>query len=341
MNIIRHKEESALKDIKWGVLAPGNIANRFAKGLAEVKHAVPYAVGSRDLGRAKEYAEKYGFEKAYGSYEELAKDKEVDAIYVATPHPMHEQAVLTCLDHGKAVLCEKPFAVNARQAQNMISRARENKVFLMEAMWTRFLPAVQKAMELVKAGAIGRVRHISADFGFNSQVNPDSRLYDLKLAGGSLLDVGIYPLSFCSLVYGQQPDRIQSHLELGVTGVDEIATALLSYRGGRSAQVMSAIRLNTVQEAVITGDSGFIRLPEFWTARSVHLINAEGEQTFDLPFAASGFQFEIQEVVDCLNQGLIESPNMPLDETLALMRTMDEIRFANHLRYPFEEEENT
>lgn len=328
-----------MKQIKWGIIGPGNIARRFAQGLRAVEGAVPYAIGSRNLDRAEEFAREHGFEKAYGSYEELVNDPALDAVYVATPHPMHEEAVLLCLDHGKAVLCEKPFAANALQAQNMIARARDKKVFLMEAMWTRFLPAVKKAMQLINEGAIGRVRHVSADFGFRAEVDPAGRLFDPKLAGGALLDVGIYPLSFCSMVFAGQPDRIKSHLEIGSTGVDEVAIAQLFYPEGRSAQVMAAIRLNTLQDGIILGEEGSIRLQEFWHAQSLTLINKDGEQRFDLPYHAGGFEFEIREVVDCLNRGLVESPLMPLDETLALARAMDQIRYDNKLRYPFEEEQ--
>ena len=328
-----------MKKFKWGILAPGYIANRFAQGLAVIPDAIPWAVGSRDLGRAQAFAEKYGFHKAYGSYEELAADSEVDAIYVATPHPFHEQAVLLCLNHGKPVICEKPFAANLVQAQKMVNLAREKGLFLMEAMWTRFLPAVKKAMALIEEGAIGTVRHLSADFGFRTDVRPEGRLFDPAMAGGSLLDVGVYNLAFCSLVFGSQPDRLQSHLVLGETGVDEVATALLNYRGGRSAFVMSAIRVNTAQEAVIYGESGSIRMKEYWHAQELQLHNQDGQQTFHLPFEASGFQFQAMEVMDCVRKGLLESPRMPLDETLALARTMDRIRFDNQLRYPFEGED--
>lgn len=327
-----------MKTFKWGILAPGNIANNFAKGLAVIPDAVPWAVGSRDLGRARVFAEKYGFQKAYGSYDELAHDKDVDAIYVATPHPFHEEAVLTCLRQGKPVLCEKPFAANAAQAARMIAEARKQGVFLMEAMWTRFLPAVRKMMALVADGAIGRVRHITADFGFRADVNPASRLFDPALAGGSLLDVGVYNLSFCSMVYGKQPDRVQSHMVIGSTGVDEATTVQLSYRDGSSASLFTSVRLNTLHEAVLYGDAGHIRMPIYWRGDTVILNNGDGQQAFNLPFKASGFQFETMEVMACLEKGLTESPLMPLDETLSVAKTMDAIRFDNHLRYPFEEE---
>ena len=327
-----------MKQFNWGILAPGRIANSFAQGLAVLPGAACWAVGSRDLGRAQDFADRHGFQKAYGSYEDLAADPEVDAIYVATPHPWHEQAVLTCLKQGKAVICEKPFAANLEQAQRMVDMARERRIFLMEGMWTRFLPATRKAMELIGGGAIGKVRHVVADFGFRSEVDPESRLFAGDMAGGALLDVGVYNLSFCSMVYGRQPDRVQSHLTLGATGVDEAASALLNYKGGQSAFAYAAIRVTTRHEAVIYGEEGHIRLPEYWRARKLLFSNKDGEQVLDLPFEASGFQFEAREVMDCLANGLAESPLMPLQESLDVMRTMDDIRFANNLRYPFEAE---
>ena len=325
-----------MKDYKWGILAPGTIANKFAQGLAAAPNAVSYAVGSRDLSRAQTFADKYGFKKAYGSYEELAKDPEVDIIYVATPHPQHEEAVLTCLSNGKAVVCEKPFAVNAAQASNMIECARKNKVFIMEAMWTRFLPNICKVRELIADGAIGKVRHINADFCFRAGVDPNSRLFAPASAGGSLLDVGVYNVSFCSMIFGKQPSNVQSYLNIGSTGVDESASVLLNYDEGETALLVSAIRLNTPHEAVIYGEEGSIKLSPYWCGDTILLNNKDGTQEIQLPFENGGFQFEAMEAMSCLDKGLLESPIMPLDETLAIMKTLDKIRYDNNLRYPFE-----
>jgi len=325
-----------MKTYNWAILAPGTIAHRFTKGLAITPNAIPYAVGSRDLNRAQAFANEYGYIKAYGSYEELAQDPNIDIIYVATPHPFHEEAAILCLQHGKPVLCEKPFAVNAKQASRMIECARAKNTFLMEAMWTRFLPAVRKAMELITSGAIGAIRHIIADFGFRAEFDPASRLFSPDMAGGSLLDVGIYNLAFSSMIYGRQPDRIQSYMDIGSTGVDETTAALLSYDKGQSAQLFSSIRLNTAHEAVIYGEAGHIRLPSYWCAKTVLLHNKNGLQEINLPCETEGFQFEAIEVMACLEKGMKESPIMPLDETLGIMQTMDKIRFDNNLFYPFE-----
>ena len=325
-----------MRKYKWGILAPGSIAQKFAKGLAVIPQAELYAVGSRDLGRAEAFAKEYGFTKAYGSYSELAADAQIDIIYVATPHPQHMQAAILCLEKKKAVLCEKPFAVNKAQAMRMVKCAKENKAFLMEAMWARFLPTFCKVRELIKGGAIGNVYHINADFCFRTDINPEGRLFSPMLAGGSLLDVGVYNIALCSAVFGKQPDRIQSHMQIGSTGVDEKTSVMFNYSGGQSALLMSAIRLATAHEAVIYGDEGYIKMPVYWCGDSVILNNKDGTQEFNLPYEATGYQFQAVEVMSCLEKGMLESPLMPLDETLKIMETMDKIRFDNHLKYPFE-----
>jgi len=325
-----------LRKYKWGILGPGSIAKRMSGGLAVLPGAVKYAVGSRDIGRAKAFAGEFGYEKAYGSYAELVSDPDVDVIYVSTPHPQHEEAAVLCLEAGKAVICEKPFAANAGQAERMIACARKNGVFLMEAMWTRYLPAICKLRELIAGGAIGRVLHVYADFGFRAGVNPEGRLFAPAAAGGSLLDIGTYNVSFCSMIYGKQPDRIQSHMAIGSTGVDESATVIFNYAGGQSASLYSAIRVTTAQDAMVFGEDGFIKLPGYWHGDTIILNNKDGAQEFKLPFEATGFQFEAAEVMACLDKGLLESPVMPLDETLSVIRTLDKIRFDNNLRYPFE-----
>ena len=322
---------------RWGILAPGTIAKKFADGLAVVPDAIPYAVGSRDIGRAEDFAKKYGYQKTYGSYRELAEDPMVDIIYVATPHTFHEEAATLCLNNGKAVICEKPFAVNLRQAERMVECARKNNVFLMEAMWTRFLPTLCKTRELIAKGAIGNVRLVYSDFGFRSNVNPEQRLFAPALAGGSLLDVGIYNLSMCSMIFGKQPSHVKSQMTIGSTGVDEECSLMLRYGEGQSALLFSAIRLNTKHETVIIGEEGRIELPAYWHGTKVIVQTKEGVEEIDLPFEATGYQFEAMEVMRCLDEGLKESPVMPLDETLELIKLMDQIRKDNKLSYPCDE----
>lgn len=326
---------------KWGILGPGNIANKFMTGLGALDNAVPYAAGSREPSRAEAFAKKYNLKKAYGSYDELAADPDVDIIYISTTHPHHEEAAITCLNAKKAVICEKPFAANAAQAARMIDCARANKVFLMEAMWTRFLPHIKKTAELISEGAIGEVRHINADFGFRAGVDPKGRLFSPDTAGGSLLDVGVYNISFCNMIFGKAPESISSQITVGSTGVDEIASALLGYKGQKSAFALSAIRLNTPQEALIYGDEGSIKLSPYWCGDTILLNNKDGFKEIKLPFGNGGFQYEAAEVMDCLDKNLLESPVMPLDETLAVMKCLDKIRYDNNLRYPFESDADT
>jgi len=336
-----------VRQYKWGILAPGTIANKFATGLGVVPDAVKYAVGSRDIRRAEAFAKKHGFEKAYGNYHELVNDPQVDIVYVATPHTQHEEAAMACINAGKAVLCEKPIAVNANQTKRMIQCARRNHVFLMEAMWTRFLPTLCKTRELLANGAIGDIRLVYADFGFQAEVNPESRLFAPAYAGGSLLDVGIYNLSFCSMVFGARPERIQSHMVIGGTGVDEETALLFSYKEGQSALLNSSLRYNTPHIAHIIGTNGRIELPDYWHATVLRLYNGRGELAHEFnvpPYESEGYQFEAIEVMRCLDQGLKESPVMPLDESLAIMQTADLIRKENRLFFPCDantgEEEN-
>ncbi|MCL2059339.1 MAG: Gfo/Idh/MocA family oxidoreductase [Oscillospiraceae bacterium] len=326
-----------MKKYKWGILGPGNIARRFTGGLSLLPDtAVKYAVGSRDIGRARAFADEHGYEKAYGSYAELVADPDVDIIYVATPHPQHAEAAILCLEAKKAVLCEKPFAATAPQAARMVASARENGVFLMEAMWTRFLPTIVKVRELIADGAIGRPLHVYADFAFRSAVNPKGRLFNPDAAGGSLLDVGVYNISFCNMIFGKQPDRVLSHLAIGETGVDESASVIFNYSGGESATLFSAVRVSTAHDAAIYGEDGYIKLPAYWHGDTILLNNKDGAQEIKAPFVPTGFQYEATEVMSCLDKGLLESPTIPLDETLTIMGLLDKIRFDNNLRYPFE-----
>ena len=327
----------SMRKYKWGILGPGNIARSFAKGLAVASNAIAYAVGSRDLSRAQAFAKEYGYEKAYGSYAELAADPDVEIIYVATPHPQHEEAAILCLNAKKAVVCEKPFAPNTRQASRMIDCARANGVFLMEGMWTRFFPTICKTRELIDIGAIGKVLHVNVDFGFRANVDPKGRLFDPNAAGGSLLDVGVYNASFCSMIYKRPPDKVQSSLSIGATGVDESSNIIFDYGCGQSAALFSAIRVPTAQDAAIYGEDGYIKLPAYWHGDTVILNNKSGAHEYKLPPEPTGFQYEAAEVMSCLDAGLAESLIMPLDETLEIIKVLDEIRRVNHLRYPFED----
>jgi predicted dehydrogenase len=244
---------------------------------------------------------------------------------------MHKDDSILCLEHGKAVLCEKPFTMNAAEAEAIINTAREKNLFLMEAMWTRFQPAATKLRELLVAGAIGEVRLMQADFGFRTDFDPKSRLFDPALGGGAVLDVGIYPVSYASMVFGGQPTQIHATARLGQTGVDEEAAMLFSYPGGRSAQLACATRLQTAQAATIYGTEGRIQVPEFFKAERLIISRPnQPDETLSLPFNGSGYRYQAEEVHRCLRAGQTESPTMPLDETLALMRTLDAVLAQIH-----------
>lgn len=326
-----------MEKVRWGILGPGQIAHSFVKGLTILPDAEIAAVGSRSLERAKEFAQQYHIAASYDSYEAVVNDPEVDIVYVATPHTLHRACTLLALKAGKAVLCEKPFTLNASEAQEVIQCAKKEKRFLMEAMWTRFLPAMVKVRELLQNHAIGEIRQVKADFGFRAEWDPQGRLLNPMLGGGALLDVGIYPTSFASMVFGLQPSQITSIPYIGETGVDEQYMALFGYPGGEIAALSGAVRTETPHDAWILGTNGYIKIPDFWHARSVILgVTGTSPEVFELPYLGTGYSYEAAEAMQCLRQGKLESAIMPLQETLDIMKTLDHIRKQWGLTYPSE-----
>ena len=331
---------------RWGILSTGWIAHKFADGLKSAPDAELVAVGSRRQASADAFGAEYGVPHRHGSYEALAQDPDVDVIYIGTPHPLHMEDTLLCLEHGKPVLCEKPFAINAAEARRMVAKAREKKVFMMEAMWTRFNPVFTKIWEILAAGTLGDVRMLIADFGFRREFDPESRLYKMELGGGALLDVGIYPISMASLVFGRQPEKIQSTAHLGQTGSDEQAAMLFSYPGGKIASLTCAVATDTNQVALIAGTKGRISIPSPWWksdefvlmlgGTDPHAPGAEPPQVIKPPSEGNLYNYQAVEVGRCLREGLLESPVMPLDETIGLMETLDAVRKPWGLVYPTE-----
>jgi len=322
--------------IRWGILGTGSIACKFAEGLQSASGAVLTAVGSRAQDTADKFGDKYGVPHRHGTYETLANDPDVDVIYVATPHPLHKDNSILCLESGKAVLCEKPFTINKKEAETVVTAARRKNLFLMEAMWTRFLPLMVRLRDLLSAGTIGEVRLVQADFGFRANVNPKSRLFDPALGGGALLDVGVYNVSLASMVLGAEPTDLAAQAELGSTGVDEQLGCVLKYPGGRLAVLSTAIRTTTPMEATIIGTEGYVRLHSMWWRGSRMTVHTKGDDVIDLPFEGNGYNYEAEEVGRCLRDGRLESDVAPLDESLAVMRTLDRIRAAVGLKYPME-----
>jgi predicted dehydrogenase len=323
--------------IRWGIIGTGHIAKKFAEGLLSLPEAELVAVGSRSQASADDFAAWYGIPHRHATYAGLANDSDVDAVYVATPHPLHKDNSLLCLEAGKAVLCEKPFALNAAQAEEVVKLARAKKLFLMEAMWTRFLPVHVEVRELLAEDAIGDVRMLSADFGFRTEWNPKGRLLNPELGGGTLLDVGIYPLSLASAVFGI-PTRVTGLAHVGATGVDEQVGIVLGYGQGQLAILSAAVRTDSPQEARLMGSEGSIRIHSPWWKPTALTISRAGQddEVVDLPYSSNGYNYEAAEVMACLRAGKLESDIMPLDETLAIMKTMDQLRAQWGLKYPME-----
>ncbi len=295
------------------------------------------AVGSRSAEAGADFARRFGARRNHASYAGLANDPEVDIVYIATPHSDHYTNSRLCLEAGKGVLCEKPFTLTATQARELVLLARERRLFLMEAMWTRFLPALAETRRLIADGAIGELQFLIADFGFRKEFDPQHRLFDPERGGGALLDVGVYLASLASMLFGP-PTQITSQAHIGPSGVDERAALLFGYEGGRFAQLTTAITADTPQEATIVGSAGSIRLQAPWWRATSLTVSSDGHQpyTLDAPYLGNGYTHEAMEAMRCMRMGAIESPLLPLDETVAVIETLDRVRADWGLRYPGE-----
>lgn len=324
--------------IRWGILGTGWIANEFAQALLSLSDAELVAVGSRRPETAQRFADAYQVPHRHASYDSLVSDPDVDVIYVATPNPSHKDHALRCLEAGKAVLCEKPFTLNADEAGAVIRAARAKGLFLMEAMWSRFFPAMAKVRDLLESGLIGDVQMLVADLCLRFVFDPADRRYAPEMGGGALLDLGVYPLSLASMVMGP-PARITALAHMGETGVDEQAGIVLAYDGGQVSTIYASIRVDSPIEALLIGTQGQIRIHPWWIRPSKLslIVDGQKETTMDLPFKGNGYQYEAMEVIECLRSGKLESDLMPLDETLSIMHTLDAIRTQWGLRYPGEQ----
>lgn len=326
-----------MKTIRWGILAPGRIATKFATGLSTLPDAKIQAVASRSLEKAQAFAETFGIPQVYDDYQQLAEDPEVDIIYIATPHPFHHENVLRCLDAGKAVLCEKPIGVNLQQAEEMVAKAQEKGVFLMEAMWTRFLPSWFSIRSWIENGLIGEVRQLYADFGFQGSDDPDHRVLNPELAGGALLDVGIYPVALAYMLFGEEPTHISSFADLGKTGVDEQAAYLFGYSGGRFAMLSGANQVFSPRQASIVGTKGIITVPLFWRAREATLQLTDQEpEHYTFEFESTGLQYQAKAVMEAMREGKTQTELMPWSESLRIMKTLDTLRDQWGMAFPFE-----
>lgn len=324
-----------MKVFNWGIIGPGKIAHKFAQDLQKLPNARLHAVASRSLDRAQAFGETYGASHYFGAYQEIVNCPDLDVVYIATPHTGHFENTLLCLRHKIPVLCEKPLAVNLRQVQRMILAAQQSQTFLMEAIWTRFLPTHLKMWELIQQGAIGKVLSVKADFGFKANFNPDGRLFNKALAGGALLDIGIYPVFLAMNVLGK-PDEILAMGHIGSTGVDEEVGVLFKYKEGQTAHLHSTIRSDTKTEAFIYGSSGTIYLHTRWHEPSTMSLLQTGQTPVHFKFAykTHGYSYEAEEVMRCLEAGKIESEYLPLQFSADLMDVLFSIRHQIGLVYP-------
>ncbi|WP_409343371.1 Gfo/Idh/MocA family protein [Paenibacillus sp. MBLB4367] len=322
--------------IKWGFIGAGGITRRVMNDFKEMRDAKLAAVFSRTDTNAEQLALPYGA-KAYTDCETMIRDPEVDAVYVATPHHLHMEHACLALELGKPVLCEKPMAPNAAQVRTMVGKARETGTYLMEAMWTRFFPVTRRVIQWVSDGAIGDVHYLTADFGFSATENPQSRLFNPHTAGGSLLDVGVYAVSYASMIFGAKPVEVLSRSRYASTGVDARMACLLEYENGQMASLYSSVSSSTPQEVRIIGSKGHIEVPRFWSPREARLIvgNQLKDECKD-DRIGEGFGYEFSAVHEDLRAGRKENAWITLDESIAIAETLDRIRAQWGLVYPFE-----
>ena len=324
--------------LRWGILSTGTIATKFAQTLAGMKDEAIFAgVASRDAEKAKAFAQQHGALNYFGSYEELAASTEIDAVYVATPNRFHFENSMLCLEAGKHVLCEKPFTINATQAKTLYHTAKANNLMIMDALWTMHLPIYHQIRKTVAEGAIGNVKHIRAEFGFApSGARKDFKM-DHSVGGGSLLDVGIYPIVLTASLLGVNPSSIKSHLNICEYGTDDLATMILTYPNGATAALSSAIGTKMPTEGVIFGSEGLIRLPSFLSATKMIVEPLEGEPVeYDLPLDINGFEYQIRDFAACISNGTHESGTVPMAFSLGVIKILDSIRESCGFKYSFE-----
>lgn len=323
----------------WGILGLGKIARKFAEDLKQLPHARLLAVASNSPERAAAFGAEFGATHVFHRYEDLAQCPDLDVVYIATPHPFHCENTLLCLENGRAVLCEKPFAMNLHQARQMVAAARRNRVFLMEALWTRFIPAIEQAFSWVAEGKIGHLHTIKSDLGFKMPFNPNSRLFNKNLGAGALLDLGIYPaLLACSLFGKPDPENILAAAAFTPTDVDESCAFTFQYLGGKMALGHATLAANTSLGAHLYGTEGTIYLHPNWhhTQRlsiSKYDGRAETWEEHAFPYEGNGYAYEAAHVMQCLDQQMLESDVVPINFSLDLIETLDTIRTKIGLEY--------
>lgn len=324
------------KTYNWAILGCGKIARKFANDLKVLPNVRLYAAASRSLENAQNFAAELGFEKAYGSYEEMVDDPGVDVVYIASPHSHHFEHALLCLNHRKAVLCEKAFAINSREVALMTEASKKNNTFLMEAFWTMFQPSFLKVMEIIRSGELGALKMIHSDFAFNAEYNPEKRLYNVELGGGSLLDIGIYPIFMTLMAFGK-PSEIKTLPVFCPTGAEESIVMAFKYPGGEIASLVSSFASYSSTQTEFSFENGFVRLNRrFYTPTTLtYWKNWEDEKIIEFEKGAGfGYELEAAHVMDCLDAGKTESDLMPLRFSADLMEIMDWVRKDAGIVFP-------
>ncbi|MFC6082780.1 Gfo/Idh/MocA family protein [Sphaerisporangium aureirubrum] len=328
---------STPEPLRWAIVGTGGIAKAFAEDLRLSDAGELVAVGSRTAARAEEFAAQVGAPRAYGDQAEMLASADVDAVYVATPHTAHKDAALAAIEAGKAVLVEKPFTINRAEAEELVKAARARGVFLMEAMWTRFLPHMIRLRELLAQDRLGDIRLVTAEHGVWFRHDPAHRMFDPHLGGGALLDLGVYPVSFLSMVLGT-PASVLASTQFGDTGVDGHTAMIMNYEAGRQGVATSTMETFLANRASIAGTDARIDIDPWWYRPTTFTLTARTGATerYEFPVQGNGLRFQSEEVARCVREGLLESPTLTLDESCEIMGTMDEVRSQVGLRYPNE-----
>lgn len=322
--------------IRWGIIGTGNIANQFATDFKYVKEGKLVGVGSRSKKRAINFAKKYNIEKTYDSYESLVKDPSIDIVYIATPHTHHKENAILALEHNKHVLCEKPLAINENEVNEMIQFAKKKKLFLMEAMWMAFQPAFQQAQAWISQNKIGKIKTIKAEFGFQPPYDLESRLYNADLAGGTLLDIGIYPLTLALYLLNKTPIQIQAMACIGKSNVDEQLSVNLKFEKDQMAILSSSFMSNFKDDAYIYGDKGYIHIPNFWYSKKAYLVTENETLEYERKSPILGYAFEADHVNQMIKNERTQSDIVTFKRSQLIIKTMDTIRDKIDLTYPFE-----
>ncbi|WP_320019197.1 Gfo/Idh/MocA family oxidoreductase [Labilibaculum manganireducens] len=322
--------------IKWGILGAGRIAKKFAEDFKVVNNGTIIAVASRSQDRSTEFAHEFEIPKAYSSYEEMVKNSDIDVVYIATPHNFHLEHARLCLNNGKSVLCEKPVTVNSAEFELLQNLAKEKNLFFMEALWTYYLPAIIEAMNWIREGKIGEVKQVQVSFGYAGNMDEKIRLANPDLAGGALLDIGVYGIAMAELVFGEEIEDIQAMAHFSKTGIDDYNSIQLKYISGGMAQISSSLVSELKNEAVICGTKGRIEIPQFWMAKKAFLISPDEKLEFINKELQLGYNHEAFAVNELLKKGAVESSVIPLLKSKKILSIMDQVREQIGLKYPFE-----